>query len=478
MPSLKRPEQPTRIDLPPRRALLAADTDVLVVGGGPAGLGAALGAAQAGSRVVLAERYGFLGGNATAALVMPLMSFHTAHPTKERKGATTLLPTDHGPGEPIIAGVLKVLLEKLVKAGGAIEPSLATGYVVPFDPEWFKLIALELLDEAGVQFVFHAFASGVLGKERVEGAVFETKSGPLAMRARVTIDCTGDGDVAVQAGAPSEVGRADGLVQPMTLMFRVVEFQRAAFEAYVTQHPKQWRGVHGLWDLVREATEAGALRLPREDILFFATPHEEEVSVNSTRVTRVLGTDVWDLSFAEWASRRQMRQIAEFLRRYVPGFEEAYVAQSGVQVGVRETRRVLGDYQLTADDVLAARKFDDAIARGAYPIDIHNPTGSGTVLKRLPPGEAYDIPLRCLMPRSTDGLIVAGRCISGTHEAHSSYRVMPIVMATGQAAGVCAALAARRGVMPRALPAGEVQRELVRQGASLRPEVKRMSGVV
>jgi hypothetical protein len=334
-----------------------------------------------------------------------------------------------------------------------------------------------LLDEAGVQFLFHSFASGVLGemrgRNRVDGAVMETKSGPIAVRARVTIDCTGDGDVAVQAGAPSEVGRADGLVQPMTLMFRVVGFQRANFEAYVTQNPKQWRGVHGLWDLVREATEAGELKLPREDILFFATPHEEEVSVNSTRVTRVLGTDVWDLSYAEWASRKQMRQIAEFLRRYVPGFEKSYVAQSGVQVGVRETRRIIGDYQLTADDVLAARKFDDAIARGAYPIDIHNPTGTGTVLKRLPPGEAYDIPLRALLPRNTDGLIVAGRCISGTHEAHSSYRVMPIVMATGQAAGVCAGLAARRGVMPREMPAREVQRELVRQGASLRKELVR-----
>ena len=258
----------------------------------------------------------------------------------------------------------------------------------------------------------------------------------------------------------------------MTLMFRVVEFHRQAFETYVREHPKQWRGVHGLWDLVREATQAGELRLPREDILFFATPHEEEVSVNSTRVTRVLGVDVWDLSYAECASRKQMRQIAEFLRRYVPGFEKAYVAQSGVQVGVRETRRVLGDYQLNADDVLSARKFDDAIARGAYPIDIHNPAGSGTILKRLPPGEAYDIPLRSLLPRNTDGLIVAGRCLSGTHEAHSSYRVMPIVMATGQAAGVCAALAARRGVMPRDIPVRAVQTELWRQGASLRQELK------
>ena len=471
MPTLKRPDGAPTIELPPREALLAGDTDVLVVGGGPAGIGAAIGAVQAGARVILAERYGFLGGNATAALVMPLMSFHTQIPQKERRGATTLLPTDHGPGEPVVGGALAKLLARLVSVGGAIPPTLATGYVVPFDPEWFKIVALDLLDEAGVQLLFHAFASGIIGEKRVEGVVFETKSGPLAIRAKVTIDCTGDADIAVQAGTPTEVGRLDGLVQPMTLMFRMAEFHRAAFEAYVKQHPQEWRGVHGLWDLVRKATAAGELKLPREDILFFATPHEGEVSVNSTRVTRVLGTDVWDLSYAEWMSRRQMRQIAEFLRRYVPGFEKSYVMQSGVNVGVRETRRIIGDYQLTADDVLSARKFDDAIARGAYPVDIHNPTGTGTVLKRLPPGEAYDIPLRCLMPRDVDGLVVAGRCISGTHEAHSSYRVMPIVMATGQAAGVTAAIAARRGAQPREVGVREIQHELVRQGASLRKEL-------
>lgn len=472
MPSLRRPERLDRIALPLRHAALAAETDVLVVGGGPAGLGAAIGAADAGARVVLAERYGFLGGNATAALVMPLMSFHTSRPSPfpDRNSSSTapLLPTDHGPGEPIIAGVLQRLLERLVSVGGAIPPSLETGYVVPFDPEWFKLVALDLLNEAGVSFLFHAFASGVLGEKKVEGAVFETKSGPIAIRARVVVDCTGDADLAVQAGAPFEVGRADGLAQPMTLMFRMVEFNKKHFEEYVRKNPGQWRGVHGLWDLVRKATTDGNLDLPREDILFFATPHEREVSVNSTRVTRVLGTDVWDLTYAECVSRAQMRQIAEFLRRYVPGFEKSYAAQSGINVGVRETRRIVGEYQLDASDVLNARKFDDAIARGAYPIDIHNPAGTGTVLKRLPPGEAYDIPLRCLIPQSTEGLIVAGRCLSGTHEAHSSYRVMPIVMATGQAAGVCAALAARAGVSPRRVGAGEVQRELLRQGASLR----------
>jgi hypothetical protein len=471
VPTLKRPDGAPTIELPPREALLAGDTDVLVVGGGPAGIGAAIGAVQAGARVILAERYGFLGGNATAALVMPLMSFHTQIPQKERRGATTLLPTDHGPGEPVVGGALAKLLARLVSVGGAIPPTLATGYVVPFDPEWFKIVALDLLDEAGVQLLFHAFASGIIGEKRVEGVVFETKSGPLAIRAKVTIDCTGDADIAVQAGTPTEVGRLDGLVQPMTLMFRMAEFHRAAFEAYVKQHPQEWRGVHGLWDLVRKATAAGELKLPREDILFFATPHEGEVSVNSTRVTRVLGTDVWDLSYAEWMSRRQMRQIAEFLKQYVPGFEKSYVMQSGVNVGVRETRRIIGDYQLTADDVLSARKFDDAIARGAYPVDIHNPTGTGTVLKRLPPGEAYDIPLRCLMPQNAQGLIVAGRCISGTHEAHSSYRVMPIVMATGQAAGVTAAIAARRGAQPREVGVREIQHELVRQGASLRKEL-------
>jgi hypothetical protein len=473
VPSLKRPDSLQRIELPRRHAALAGEADVLVVGGGPAGIGAAIGAADAGARVILAERYGFLGGNATAALVMPLMSFHTNKEdrrTAPRQGGATLLPTDHGPGDPIIAGVLKRLLERLVRVGGAIPPSLETGYVVPFDPEWFKFVALQMLDEAGVQFLLHSFASGVLGEKTVHGAVFETKSGPVAVRAKVVVDCTGDADLAVQAGAPFEIGRSDGLAQPMTLMFRMGDFHKALFDKYVEENPSQWRGVHGLWDLVGKATRAGDLKLPREDMLFFATPHPREVSVNSTRVTRVLGTDVWDLSYAEWTSRQQMHQIAEFLRRYVPGFEKAYAMQSGINIGVRETRRIVGEYQLSAADVLSARKFDDAIARGAYPVDIHNPAGSGTVLKRLPPGEAYDIPLRCLLPQSTEGLVVAGRCMSGTHEAHSSYRVMPIVMATGQAAGVCAALAASRGKPPRDVPARDVQRELLRQGASLRKE--------
>jgi hypothetical protein len=470
MPALAKPEREVLIELPPRRARLGGETDVLVVGGGPAGMGAALGAAAAGAQVVLAERYSFLGGNATAALVMPLMSFHTQHPPVELEpGSDRLLPSDHGPGDPIIAGVVGRFLERLVKAGGALAPTLQTGYTVPFDPEMFKLIALEMLDESGVQFLFHSFASEIVGDGRVQGAVFETKSGPIVIRARAVVDCTGDGDLAARAGANCEIGRADdGLVQPMTLMFRMVEFEREGFAEYVRQNPDEWRGVHGLWDLVHKATAAGHLKLPRENMLFFATPHAREVSVNSTRVTRVLGIDVWDLSYAEWQSRQQMRQIVAFLRRYVPGFERSYLVQSGTTIGVRETRRIRGDYYLTGEDVMAARKFEDVIARCSYPMDIHNPKGSGTLLQRLPPGEAYDIPLRCLLPAGIDGLLVAGRCISGTHEAHSSYRVMPVAMALGQAAGVCAALAARRHALPRAISYSEVQRELGRQGANLR----------
>lgn len=478
MPALPSPESSDTIPLPPRRARVAAEADVLIVGGGPAGIGAALGAAMSGAKVVLAERYGFLGGSATAALVTIFMSFYTRQPQPEQPGATTLLPTDHGQGEPVIEGVLKTLVNRMVERGGAIPPSPETGYVVPFDPEVLKLVTLELLDEAGVQFLFHSLATDIIGESnKVEGVVFETKSGPVAIKAKTVVDCTGDGDVAEKAGAPFQIGRTvDGSVQPMTLMFTMGEFNKKAFEGYVRRHPDQWHGVHGLWDLVQEATEAEELDLAREDVLFFATPHQHAVSVNSTRVIRVQGTSVWDLTYAESEGRRQMGQLAAFLRRYVPGFEKAHIAQSGSSIGVRETRRIVGEYQLTLDDILTARKFDDAIARGSYPIDIHNPDGAGTTLKHLPPGEAYDIPLRCLIPRKTENLLVAGRCISGTHEAHSSYRVMPIAIATGQAAGVCAALAARAGRAVRDIPAWVVQDELLLQGANLGARAK--SGAV
>jgi len=389
------------VTLKPRRARVAARCDVLVVGGGPAGMAAALGAAWAGADVLLTERFGFLGGNPTVALVNPLMSWHTQKAPPSEIDPTRLLPQDHGPGEPIVAGALETFVSNLIAADGALAPTQATGFTVPFDPEIYKAVAQETMEQAGVRVLLHAFANDVwTDEDKLCGAVFETKSGPLLIRANVIVDASGDGDLAAKAGARFHIGREeDGRVQPMTLMFRIADFDREAFAAYVREHPDQWRGVHGLWDLIEKARAAGELDLPREDILFFATPHPRELSVNCTRVTGVNGTDVFDLSRAEGEARRQMRQIMRFLKRYVPGFADAYIVQSGTHIGVRETRRIVGEYTLDVEDVLQARKFSDAIARCSYPVDIHNPAGSGTTLRRLPQGEWYEVPLRCLVPK-------------------------------------------------------------------------------
>lgn len=468
MPVLKKPQSIIQIDLPPRRGRLIAETDVLVVGGGPAGMGAAVGAADAGANVILVEQHGFLGGNATAALVTYFMSFYTPFQEQKIPELHLLYPQDQGPSEPVIGGVVTRFINTLVEHGGAVPPSKETGYIVSFDPEVFKNTAADFLDEAGVTFLYHAFASGILEDHKVKGVILETKSGPLVIKAGVVIDCTGDGDIAALAGAPFEIGRPeDGLSQPMTLMFRITGFNRAKFAEYVKNNPDQWRGGQGLTTLIANATAKHQLDLPRDDILFFGSPHREEIVVNSTRINRVSGIDIWDLTLAEYVGRQQVRRVAEFLKEYVPGFENSYVIQTGNQVGVRETRRITGRYILTADDILNVRKFEDVIARGSYPIDIHDPRGKGTTLKRLPVHEAYDIPLRCLIPLNVDNLLVAGRCISGTHEALASYRIMPISMAVGQAAGVCAALAVRGGQLPAEVDHRSVQQELLRQGANL-----------
>jgi hypothetical protein len=220
-------------------------------------------------------------------------------------------------------------------------------------------------------------------------------------------------------------------------------------------------------DLFGRARAEGRINNPRDNILCFRTTREGEVHFNQTRLVGVDGTSSEDLTKAEIEGRRQMWEFLEFLRRDVPGFEEAEIQMSGPQVGIRETRRVIGEYILTEEDVLEGRKFDDCIARGSYPIDIHNPTGSGTVIKRLPPGASYDIPYRCLVPLGVNNLLIAGRPISATHEAHSSLRIMPICIAVGQAAGTAAALCAKADIRPGELDIALLQSTLRAQGANL-----------
>lgn len=468
MPALSRPSEKRYVDIPAGKAVDAGMFDVLVVGSGPAGLAAAWAAAQEGVEVVLAEREGFLGGDPAASLVTILMSSHSQHPKPPVPGEALLFPSDYGDGVPAVEGFHAVLTERLVKAGGAVTPSAHTGFTLTVDPEIFKLVALELMEEAGVKILLYATANGVIGGGSVQGVIFDTKSGPLAVRAKTVVDCTGDGDICALAGAPFVLGREhDGLTQPITLFFIMGGFDRERFGEYVRAHPDQWEDVYGLEELIKQAEQAGDLSLPRENILMFATPEKDKVLIDSTRVLRRNGTDAWDLSAAAVENFRQMREIARFLTKYVPGFEHARISQSGTTLYVRESRRIMGDYVLTADDVLSGRKFPDVIAMGAYCIDLHNPAGKGTFVRHLPPDAVYDIPLRCLLPRNTENLLVADRAISGTHVALASYRILAIGGATGQAAGVCAALAVKQGKTPRRVDVKEVQDVLRRQKALL-----------
>jgi hypothetical protein len=472
MPVLKEPEQFEEIQLPPRKARLGGEADVLVVGGGPAGMGAAVGAARAGARVILAEQYGFLGGHATVALVNPLASFYTHGGPLHAPVTSLLFPRDHGSGRPVVGGVFKEFLDILQSKSGCIPPSLTTGYTVPFDPEIYKLAVMDLMDRAGVVVLLHAFASNLFASKDKNSVVFETKSGPIVIKAKIICDCTGDGDLAAAAGAQYALGRDDGLTQPATLIFRLGKFAAEPFRKYVSEHPDDWNGVRGLHRIIDQVYHGREDEFPRENLLFFGTPHAEEVIVNSTRIHEVHGMNVFDLTFAEWEGHRQMEKITAFMKEHVPGFAESYIIQSGMIVGIRETRRIMGTYTLTEEDILAARRFDDVIARSSYPIDIHNPEGKGTYIRDVPADQAYDIPLRSLLPKGLDYLVMAGRSISGTHVAHSSYRIMPIAVATGHAAGVCAALAAGEDLSVHSVPVKKVQDELLRQGAILDLPVK------
>ncbi len=441
---------------------------MLVVGGGNAGCAAALAAARAGARTLLVERYGFLGGTATAAMVGPWMTFHSGT-------------------ERIVGGIAQEIVERLVALGGSPghvpDSSDYVPTVTPFDPEIHKALLFDLMREAGVGLLLHALVVAALsdGAGRVIGARFATVGGWREVRARITIDATADAFVAASAGCVLHAGDARGRVQPASLMFRLSHVDTAALAAYVRAHPEQMRtalppaertpaaltAVAGLYEFWAQAQAAG-IDVPRELVSFFASPYPDEVTVNMTRVLDIDPLDPDDLTRAEIEARGQAMRLVAFFRERVPGFANARIAATGTQIGVRESRRIAGVYTLTADDVVAGRTFDDAVARSAYPIDIHNPSGSGTTTHRLAPGTAYEIPYRCLVPRDVERLLVAGRCISTTHEALASTRLTPTVMTLGQAAGTAAALALETGVTPRGVDPRLLRERLIAAGVDLR----------
>jgi FAD dependent oxidoreductase len=443
------------------------DFDVLVVGGGNAGCAAAIAAARHGARTLLVERYGFLGGTATAAMVGPWMTFHSG-------------------GERIVGGIAEEIVERLMRKGASPghlhDSSDYVATITPFDPEVHKALLFEMMGEAGVALLLHAyFLRAQLDGAALTGASFATIGGTRARTATVTIDATADALVAASAGVPTQQGDERGRVQPATLIFRLSHVDLEKLAQYVREHPEEMRSslpprertpekltaVAGLYELWQRAIDDGLVDVPRELASFFISPYPDEVTVNMTRVVNVNPLDPDDLTRAEVESRLQAMQLLDFFRRRVPGFENARIAATGTQVGIRESRRIAGRYTLTRDDVLQARKFDDAVARSAYPIDLHNPRGSGTITERLAPGESYEIPFRCLVPVNREQLLVAGRCISTTHEALASTRLTPTVMTLGQAAGTAAALACERGVNVGDVDARELRTQLAADGALL-----------
>jgi hypothetical protein len=449
-----------------REIPVAAEADVLVVGGGPAGIAAAVASGRNGARTVLVERFGFLGGNATAALVGPFMTSYSLDGKVQ-----------------LIKGIFEELVQRAEALGGAIHPAKVEGgsefagfityghhRVTPFDPEVVKLVAAELCLEAGVELRLHTFVVDALVEDgALAGAIVASKSGLEAIRARVTVDCSADADVAARAGVPFHVGRAgDGLTQPMTLFFRIGNVDDEKVKAYIAAHPEDRRPFEGI---VRAARERGEFPIPREGIGLYRTPQPGIWRINTTRIQRLDGTNVLDLTRAEIEGRRQVMFLLQFFRQHCPGLENCILLDTAATIGVRETRRIVGEYTLTAEDLATGREFDDVIALCGYPIDIHSPTGSGgsMVNQDFPVANVYQIPYRCLVPVKVEQLLVAGRCVSATHEALGAIRVMPPAFAMGQAAGTAAALAVKEGVVPRRVPVPWLQETLVAHGAYLGP---------
>ncbi|MEW9053894.1 MAG: FAD-dependent oxidoreductase [Neobacillus sp.] len=438
------------------------DFDVVVAGGGPAGINAAIASGRSGAKTLLIERYGFLGGMSTVALVYPWMTFHTDS------------------GKQVIKGIAQEIVERLMAQGGSpghLRDTVGfTSTLTPYHPEKYKLLVLDMLEEAGVEVLVHSFVDQVeVEGNRIMSIKLTTKSGPIRVTAKRFIDTTGDADLAYLSGAPCLQGRdEDQKTQPMTMKFRMRGVDLSKVKEAMKANPSNFykktpideldqiplTGVQGFY---KEWSESG-VPINRDQVLFFAGPEEDEVLVNCTRVQGLDGTNVYDLTKGEREGRKQVLMMAEFLQKKIPGFEKASISAVGTQIGIRETRRIDGHYALTIQDVVAGRKFDDTIALSGYPVDIHDPTGKGVQANDIEGDGSYGIPYRCLIPKQIDNLLVAGRCISTTHEALATTRLTPSAMATGQAAGTAAALSIANQVAPKDLDVKKLQAILVENG--------------
>jgi glycine/D-amino acid oxidase-like deaminating enzyme len=400
--------------------------DVLVVGAGSAGSTAAIAAARAGARTMLVDRHGFLGGTSTAVLDT-FYAFYT-------------------PGEKpkkVVSGIPDEVVARLTERGMAFERpnTYGAGTGITYDPESLKRVWDELVADAGVRLLLHAFVLDVeMDEGRVAAVHAATKGGVRRIAASRIVDASGDADVCALGGAPYEAPGDD--VQSLSTVFRVANVDVARAESV----PKQQ-----LWQLMREARDSGAYALTRIEGSVHRTPHEGVMMALMTRVRNVDATDADALTAAELEGRRQAHEYFRFLRERVPGYEHAVLLSTSPAIGIRESRRIVGEHVLTADEILAATTFDDQIARCGAPIEEHH-AGDDTRWVYLEEGATYGIPYRSLQPRALDNVLVAGRCFSATHDAHASARSMGTCMAMGQAAGTAAALADEpKRLDPRAL---------------------------
>ena len=410
--------------------------DLIVVGGGLSGVAAAVAAAREGLHTLLIERSGTLGGAMSNNLVYPFMKYAT-----EGEGAQKTLCCG-------LFGEMRDR-ERLYDNSGTVSR---------FRPEYFKLVLDDMLVEAGVEVLFHAtlFSVKVQKHNVTQLRVAVPCAGELVLEADFFVDATGNGDLFAMAGCDYQIGRdADGLCQPMTTCFRMCGVDVDLFKE---ERPR-------LQELYKAAREAGEIKNPRENILTFSGIGEGVLHFNTTRVIKVSPTDPFAVSRAEIEARQQIHEIVEFLREKSRAFEHATLVSIASEIGVRESRKLRGEYILTAKDLLDLTIFEDSIALGNYNIDIHNPAGTGTDIHYFKGGEYYSIPYRSLLPREVDNLLVAGRCISATHEAQAAVRIMPICACMGEAAGTAIALAKHSGGNTRTLDVGQLRARLRENGA-------------